>query len=77
MECVGVGVLLCTLSVNLNLWIFIPNSVYSGSAMVFLNIIFVMLSCQALELFWRQLERGTGKKQVLEGSESDSGGEQH
>ena len=36
-----------------------------------------MLSWQALELFWRQLERGTGKKQVLEGSESDSGGEQH
>ena len=31
LEWVGVGVLLCTLSVNLNLWILIPNSVYSGS----------------------------------------------
>ena len=34
MECVGGGVLLCTFSVNLNLWILIPNSVYSGSAMM-------------------------------------------
>ena len=33
-DVVGVGVLRCTLSANLSLWILIPNSVYSGSMLL-------------------------------------------